>query len=202
MSENSAEGTETATDTGAGTDDLAAIQAFLAETKLSPAQLKSRLADSRKWETRAKERADYDTVKAELEKVRAANLSQAEKDLEAARNEGRTTGAAEAAQKYGAALVQAEARGQLSGRGLDEARVKTLLDHLPAATFLTDGAIDSAALESYIDAIAPKSDARTGGTTWGSPAAFGQGQRSTTATDAGAAGLAEAQRRFAKPKSA
>lgn len=191
---------ESATD-NAGSDELTALQAALADLKLTPAQLKSRLADSRKWEDRAKSRSDYDQIKAENEKLRQAGLTESEKAIDSARSEGRQTGEAEAALRYGGKLVQAEAKGLFAGRGLEADRVAVLLEHLPVGSFLTtDGDIDSKALAVYVDAVAPQADTTRTGQAWASPAAFGQGHREPVSVASGAAGQAEAERRWPKAK--
>ncbi|GAB6898581.1 hypothetical protein [Kineosporia succinea] len=198
MPENDAQ-TDTTSDTETGAVDLSAIQALLSENNWKPEQLASRLKDSRKWETRAKERADYDQLKAELDKVRQEGMSQAEKDLEAARSEGRATGEAEARALYGAQLVQAKFEGLLQGRGIEPDRAAVLAGDLNTAKYLgDDGKVNAEALVAFVDAVAPQqsTDARTG-QQW-APTSFGAGQRTSTTAAPGAAGLAEIERRFGK----
>jgi hypothetical protein len=197
----------TATDTQSGTDatkpvtTVEDLQAALAELGLTPGQVKARLEAGKKQEARAKENAtkasEYDKLAAELEKTRQENMSASEKELQKLRTEAHATGVAEATATYGSQLVKAEFKGLLAGRGIDADRVTVLADNLATAAYLSaDGTIDSAALSTYIEALAPQQS--TQASTGLGSASFGAGQRPATSTASGAAGLAEAQRRFGK----
>ncbi len=142
-------------------------------------------AEARKWETRAKQnKADQD----ELQKLRTERMTESEKALEAARAEGRTAAETEAARKYGARLVQAEFRGLIADRVDDGKRRDALVGGLATANYLKDdGSVDLDALKKWAETVAPAAS---------STPDLGGGSRRPPTSTPGAAGLAEAQRRF------
>jgi len=114
---------------------------------------------SRKMEERAKTNAQ---AAKELEKVRAAAMTETEKAV----NEARAAGAAEAAKKAGPRLVRAEFRAAAAG-SVDKQTLDAYLEDVDLSKFLTDdGEPDSKAIEARIK--------RLGG---GKPADFDGGAR-------------------------
>lgn len=117
---------------------------------------------ARTHEQTAKDRGDYDAVKAENERLRALTLTTEQKAIEDAKTEGRQAGLAEASQKFGAQLVAAEFRGLLGGRlnkadgTVDADRLAALVAGLnPAAYLADDGSVKTDALKAWADAVAP-----------------------------------------------
>lgn len=101
---------------------------------------------ARKNEERAKANA---SAAKELEQLKEASATEAEKAVKQAREEG----AAEVRQAYTARLVDAEIRGHAAGRDLD---VDALLDTLDRARFVTDdGEVDVDGIGQWLDRIAP-----------------------------------------------
>lgn len=110
---------------------------------------------SRKWENIAKGRNDYDELRAkaaELEQLRAATATDAEKAVAAAR----AAGYAEATQKASTILVDAHVRAALGNR-LTPDRVDALAATLDHRHFLgADGlSVDAAKVTAFADAVAP-----------------------------------------------
>lgn len=108
---------------------------------------------ARTWETRAKNDArELAKVKQELEKVRHASLTDAEKAVEKARSEGEVKGRQEAA----GLLVQARLEAALAHVD-DEAR-DALIEGVNSARFLReDGTPDPDAIKTWASKIAPRS---------------------------------------------
>lgn len=165
---------------------------------------------ARVHEQTAKDRGDYDKIRAERDRLRSQSMTEQERAVEAARDEARKAGEAEAALKFGAQLVAAKFEALLAPRGLDAERVATLTQHLATGQFLKDdGGVNVEALTAFADAVAPAPGTGNGGgqgtgqggggQRWPS---FGQGQRQAPPASAAAAGDAEADRRFGKPKTA
>lgn len=128
-------------------------------------------------------------IEVELTKLQEASMSDMEKALVQARQEATL----EAAQGFGARLVDAEVKAAAAGRQVD---VDALLDGLDRTRFLTDDSEpDTAAIAAWVDRIAPQ---KTG------PLDLGQGVRtaSTTPLDPRAADLAqiEADLKSARPR--
>lgn len=85
----------------------------------------------------------------DLETLRQSTMTELEKAVTAARNEGRT----EAQKESSGRLVAAEVRVALAGRPIDAA---ALLEGIDATRFLTDnGDIDSKAINAWVERIAP-----------------------------------------------
>lgn len=101
---------------------------------------------SRKWEQRAKARDDYDDIKAERDRLKQAGMTDAEKAIEDARNEGRAAGRAESVKTVATTKIEAA----LSRRGLTEERIAALVGPLDHNYFLTDtGEVDAAKVSNY-----------------------------------------------------
>ena len=113
-------------------------------------------AQSRRHEDAAKSRKDYDTIKAENEKLKAATLTESEKAIEAARNEGKTAGAQEASAKLLARIVTAEIKAAFKGARTDE-QIAPLLAAINPTYFLAENGedIDADKVTNYVAGLAP-----------------------------------------------
>lgn len=122
-------------------------------------------AQSRKHENRVKSMGDYSDLKSkasEYDKFLEESKTQAERDVEVARAEGRT----EALKESTGRLVQAEFKAAAAGRLSDEQRDE-LLASLDTSKFVTaDGEPDDERIRAFVAAIAPRK-----------PADLGQGRR-------------------------
>lgn len=114
-------------------------------------------AESRKHEARAKANAD---AAAELATLKASQMSDQEKALEAARTEGRTSAAAD----YGQKLAAAEFRAAAATAGVVLGEAAALIN---TAQFVgADGNVDSAAITAavgHLKTLAPPTAGRSGG---------------------------------------
>lgn len=166
--ETTTEGTGGSTDTGEQT--LAEIQALATELGITPGQIKGRLEASRKWEQRAKDNA---TAAEELEKLRAASLSDQEKAVAAAREEGRKEASESLTEKLLRAEFKAAAAGKLPDGLVDAIDVKRFLDD--------DGEPDTGAIAKFVEDNALPESTETASS--GLPD-FGQGNRGPAAKTA------------------
>jgi hypothetical protein len=151
---------------------------------------------ARKHENTAKARADYDQLKARAaraDELEAANATEQEKAVKAARDEA----AAQERARVAPQLVLAKFEAVAAGR-IDAERLRDLTDDLDLSKYLTDkGEVDSEKVTKKVAAWAPKeTDTKktrrypdTGG-----------GNRGDAVSSKGAAGAAEAARRFATSK--
>lgn len=148
---------------------------------------------SRKHENTAKARGDYDALKARAAKadeLEAATATETDKAIKAARDEA----AAETLLATAPRLVRAEFRAAAKGVLSDEQR-DALLEDLDLTKYLTDkGEVDEDKVARKVKAFAP---AGNNGGSGGRPD-MGQGRRPGGAAGRGAAGKAEADRRFPK----
>jgi hypothetical protein len=149
---------------------------------------------SRQNERLANSRADYDEIKARAaraDELEAANATETEKAIKAARDEA----AAETLRTTAPRLVRAEFRAAAKGVLTDEQR-DALLEDLDLSKYLTDrGEVDEEKVAKKVAAFAPAAPARPG-TPRPDP---GQGARGGSGPLTGReAGLAEAQKRFPK----
>jgi len=139
-------------------------------------------AHARTWEQRAnadkagREQAERerDQIKTQLEQLRQSQMTDTEKAIEKAREEGRTAGLTESA----GLLVEARLDAALAGRVPDEQR-KALVEALDRSRFVKDGKPDTAAITAWADQVAPKGSGA--GRTGGMPD-LGQGRRSEAPT--------------------
>lgn len=142
-------------------------------------------AQSQKHEKTAKARSDYDDLKTkakERDDLVAANATEQERAVAAAKAEGRS----EAMRAAGPRLVEAHFMAAAAGR-LDEDRVKAILEPLNADHFLTDsGDVDTAKVTTYVNGIAPVMG--TGKPPAVGPSSRGQGQRNSSASPSVASG--------------
>ncbi len=142
-------------------------------------------AQSRKHENTVRARSDYDDLKTkakERDDLVAANATEQERAVAAAKAEGRS----EAMRAAGPRLVEAHFMAAAAGR-LDEDRVRAILEPLNADHFLTDsGDVDTAKVTTYVNGIAPVMG--TGKPPAVGPSSRGQGQRNSSASPSVASG--------------
>lgn len=148
-----ADGTGTVDDKGApatgATSDTGATTDTDAAGGDDAAELAKWKAQARKHEERAKANA---TAARELEALRASTMSEQEKAVAKARDEGK----AEALKTVGAKLAAAELKAAAAGR-LDADQLAAAVEHLNLESFLdTDGDVDAKKVAAFIDGIAPK----------------------------------------------
>lgn len=128
--EAAATGTET-TQTD-DTSTIAEIAAMASELGITPGQLKGRLEASRKWEDRAKKADEA------AEAARVAALSEQDKAIEKAREEGK----AEAQTGFAVVLAAAELKAALASVGVEDPA--DVVADLDLSKFLdTDGGLDA-----------------------------------------------------------
>lgn len=161
--------TTEAPDTGTTTPDAPDTGTTTPDTGADNAEVEKWKALAKKHEGRAKENAD---AARELERIKAETMTETEKAVKAAREEGRV----EARRETSTKLVAAEFRVVLAGRGVD---ADALLEGVDMSRFLTvDGDPDGAAIGAWVERIAPKVDEK--------PASFpdlGQGARGGSSTN-------------------
>lgn len=149
---------------------------------------------AQKHEKSAKARADYDDVKAERDRLKAAGQTDAEKAAEKAVTEARADERArveaETRDKYASQLVGAEFKAALAGKR-DPKDIASLIEGLDITKFLTaTGEVDTDKVTNYAAGLAPS------GTSWPDT---GAGRRGGSRAKPGDAGAAEADRRFGSP---
>lgn len=134
--------------------------------------------------------ADYDEVKAELDKVRQANQTEAEKAVEAAKVEARAEAIREAAPR----LVAAEFRAALAGRRTAD-EVAELIEDLDLSKYLTEaGEVDAERVTKKADLLAPPGEERK------TPPSFGGGPRKADDKAEVAPGRPRLLHAYANPK--
>lgn len=127
------------------------------ETPLSEMTSEQQIAywkhKARKHEGRAKDRGDYDQLKAELDQLKTERMSESEKAVEEARKEGR----AEAAGEYSTKMVDVALRTALEARGIEAKEIDSKLSYVDLAKFLDNNReLDSDKVQGYLDDIAPQ----------------------------------------------
>lgn len=113
-------------------------------------------AEARKWEKRAKDNKDAADRLAAFE---AAQMTEQEKAVKAASEQGRTAALAEAAP----AIAQARLEAAAARKGVDLTPFADLLD---VSKFITNGEVDTAAITAAVDklaTLAPRGAGRSGG---------------------------------------
>lgn len=134
-------------------------------------------------------------LQAEIEKLKTAQLSESEKAVKQARDEGKTEGSAEARNQWGSKLVRAEFKAAAAGR-LTSEQISELLEDVDLSRYLTeDGEVDEARIAKKIDALAP-ADGKPK-----LPPPFNGGPRTPAPKRAGSLGEAIANRMAAPHKS-
>lgn len=131
------------------------IKAELAELGLTPGQLKGRLAASRKWEDRAKEKdPEFQSVKekaAQYDALLASTQTDQERAVEQAKQEAKTAAQLEA----GPRIVRAEFRAAAKGV-LNDTQLNALLEDRDLTKYLTEsGDVDEAKVAKIIADTAP-----------------------------------------------
>jgi hypothetical protein len=133
---------------------------------------------ARKNEQRAKANA---AAAKELETIRAQSMTDQEKAVKAAREEGR----AEALREAGKLLAEAEIRVAVGTR-VTPKQLAALLEPIDAAKFLDeDGRPDKEAIAKWVDRVAPEPAEPAAGDTPPKPRDLGQGARGQTVPLAG-----------------
>lgn len=124
---------------------------------------------ARMKEQREAAKAEAVALKAELEQFKQAQMSEAEKAIAQAREEGKTEGRKEATDQWSTQAVTAEFKAAFADREFD---VDTYLESINTAKFLTDdGQINSTAITELANKLAPKPTPNT---------TYVQGQHKTT----------------------
>lgn len=182
------DGADSGSDSGAGSSG-SDESGFPANTPLSEMTAEQREAywkdKARKHETTAKARGDYDAVKAELDRLKAATQTDAERAVEAAKTEASTAAKAEARNQYVPLLVSAKLEAALAGR-MPADKIAAQVDFLDHTKFLTDsGEVDTDKVKQYADGLVPD------GKQWPD---MGQGRRGSTKP---AKGVAAGQEMYA-----
>lgn len=110
---------------------------------------------SRKHEQRAEAHKDYDAVKTELDALKAAHQTDAEKAVEQAKTEAKQAGKAEATAEFAPKLVSAELKAALAGK-LPADKIAGHVAFLDHTKFLTDsGEVDTDKVKQYAAGLAP-----------------------------------------------
>lgn len=113
---------------------------------------------ARKHESRYRAIGDVDKLRsdsAELARIKREGLSDTDKALADAREEGANEARAEERGKYATQLVAAEFRAANAGR-LDGAKIQGVLEGIDPSKFLTsEGQVATDKVQQYVDGIAP-----------------------------------------------
>ena len=154
------------------------IEDVLADLGITPDQLKGRLEASKKWEQRAKANVpheDYAAVKAELDALKQANESDADKAVREAREQAATDTRAAMQQE----TVQAMARMALRTKGVKDEDITAFVTETNLSAFVSDdGQVDDERLMARVDRYA----GTAGGQKW---PATGQDRRGGTVKESG-----------------
>lgn len=120
-------------------------------------------AEVEKWKSFArKHEADAKKHLKELEKFQAANQTEQEKLLKAARDEGYNTAMSEAKQMFGQKLVAANFKAAATGR-MEGKAIEALIGGLNVSSYLDDsGEVNTKAITEFVDTIAPPKSNDTG----------------------------------------
>lgn len=98
--------------------------------------------------------AELKAAKTELEQLKQSQLSDAEKAIVQAREEGKAEGRAEATSQWSGQAINAEFKAAFADRDFD---IDTFLESANTSKFLTDdGQINSQAIRDLADKLAPK----------------------------------------------
>lgn len=112
---------------------------------------------ARKHEQRATSRGDYDDLKAKaakLDEIEAANATEQEKAVKAAREEGEKTATERSTAAGNRTAVQTALTIALTSAGKTEQEASDLLAHTNFDSFVTDGKPDTAAILTHAKSIA------------------------------------------------
>lgn len=131
-----------------GANERPTLEQVIADLNLTPEQIAGRLTASRKWEQRAKERVDYDDIKAERDALKQAS----ETDVEKAVREAREAGAAEARQASYDSTAKALLRMGLKARGVAADDLDEIVTQANLAAFAgEDGDVDDEKISRYVE---------------------------------------------------
>ena len=137
---------------------------------------------ARKHEQRSAARGDYDTIKAERDRLASANQTEADKAIAAAAEAARREGESAATSKYADLLVAAKFESALAGKRKPD-DIATIVSGIDPKKFLTDsGEVDTDKVTQYAAGLAPA------GNGWPDT---GQGNRGTGTSGKGVAVGAE-----------
>jgi hypothetical protein len=168
------------------------LQSHLAELGLTPGQLKGRLAASRRWEDRAKEKdPEFQTAKekaAQYDALLATTQTDQERAVEQAKQEARAAAQLEAAPRIVRAEFRAAAKGVLSDEQL--AGLMEFVSEADPTKYLTEsGDVDEDKIAKRVASFAPKDQQKH--------VDLGQGKRRTDVKPSVASGreLYEASRK-------
>ena len=154
------------------------LEDVVADLGLTPDQLKGRLEASKKWEQRAKANVpheDFAAVKAELDALKQANESDADKAVREAREQAATDTRAAMQQE----TVQAMARMALRTKGVKDEDIAAFVTETNLSAFVSDdGQVDDERLMARVDRYA----GTAGGQKW---PATGQDRRGGTVKESG-----------------
>lgn len=115
---------------------------------------------SQGWEQRAKGRDDYDTIKAERDRLAAANLTDEQRAAQEAIDEARRDGENTGAERYLSAAVRAHFQ-RLTG--LDDEKTTTAFRHVRPESFTDQqGEIDTTALQEFASTFGTDGGAGSG----------------------------------------
>lgn len=114
-------------------------------------------AEARKWEDRAKANKG---AADELEALKAAQMTEQEKAVKAAKDEGRTAALAEAAPHIAQARLEAAA----ARAGVD---LSAFAEYIDVSKFIADGAVDDKAIKAAVDKFAKLAPAKGPGRSGG-----------------------------------
>lgn len=182
-----------------GGDDVSpdvSDRGFPAKTPIKDMTVEQQLAyfkfqDRKKADT-LKSRADYDDLRTFKENAEAAALSDHDKAIKAARDEGRNSAITEAGSRAAAAIYRAN----LQARGKDAAALELAAKAFNANAFIDSktGDVDTDGIAAFVTSIFGPPGAFGGGNGPQWPD-MGQGNHVAPPSAPGAAGLAEAKRR-------
>lgn len=133
--------------------DMAELQRVIDDLGLKPGQIAGRLEASKTWERRAKasdrvDRADYDALKAELDKAKSSKV-----DPDQIRDQIKAEIKRDSAIESVGIHIRAQA---VAGR-FDDTLADNLVDTLNLERFLTDsGDVDTEKLNGFLDTVAPQ----------------------------------------------
>lgn len=137
---------------------------------------------SRKHESRAGERADYDEIKKKADQhdaLVAASKTEQDRAVEAAKTEGADAARAEERQKAAVRLVDAEMRAVGAARGITAEQLAPVIEPIDRTKFLTDtGDVDLDKVTNFVAAIGPAEGNGNGNNGGRRVPNLGQGRRS------------------------
>lgn len=192
---------------GGGSAGEAGDLGFPANTPIAEMTVEQQVAywrhQSRKHEARARDRADYDDLKAKADQydaLAAASKTEHQLELEAAKEEAAKAARAEERARAAGRLVEAEMRAAAAGR-LTAEQLTAVIEPLDRSKFLDgDGEVDAEKVATFIASIAPA--AADGGQQGGRFPDFGQGRRQTADTKPSVASGAERYKAARRPATA